>query len=82
MSCQTTIDGGPAQSASVMCLNASDMEFVNFLPTKVAATWEAVYLQPNPPLRQPAYVTRFSVGLASLYVEANLYRAASKLAPL
>jgi len=81
MSCQATINGVPGQSASVMCLNISDLEFVNFLPTQVAATWEAVYLEPNPRPRQPAYVTGFSVGLARLYVEASLYRAASKSAP-
>ena len=81
MSCQATINGVSGQSASVMCLNVSDLEFISFLPTQVAATWEAVYLQPNPAPRRPAYVTGFSVGLAHLYVEANLYRAASKSSP-
>jgi len=81
MNCQTTISGAPEQSASIMCLNISDLKFVNFLPTQVAATWEAIYLEPNPPPRPPAYVTGFGVGLARLYVESNLYRAASELAP-
>jgi len=78
MSCQTTLDGS-GQSVPVLCSNESDLVFVNFVPTQINVTWEAMYLDPNPIPRRPAYVTGFDVGLTSLYAEASLYRASSKL---
>lgn len=76
-SCQSTVSGS-GQSASVLCFNHSNLVFVNFVPTQINVTWEALYLDPNPVPRQPAYVRGFDVGLVSLYTEASLYRAASK----
>lgn len=76
MNCQTAVDGS-SRSASAPCLNESNLVFVNFVPTQINVTWEAVYLDPNPIPRRPAYVTGFDVGLSSLYAEASLYRAAS-----
>lgn len=76
-SCQTIVDGS-GQSVSVLCSNESNLVFVNFVPTQINVTWEAMYLDPNPIPRRPAYVTGFDVGLASLYAEASLYRASSK----
>ena len=77
MSCQSVVsDSG--QSVSVLCFNQSNLVFVNFVPTQINVTWEAVYLDPNPVPRPPTYVTGFDVGLAGLYAEASLYRAASK----
>lgn len=78
MTCQTTVDGS-GQSVSALCLNESNPVFVNFVPTQLDVTWEAMYLDPNPLPRRPAYVTGFDVGLANLYAEATLYRAASEL---
>ena len=78
MTCQTTVDGS-GRSVSALCLNESNPVFVNFVPTQLDVTWEAMYLDPNPLPRRPAYVTGFDVGLANLYAEAALYRAASEL---
>lgn len=75
--CQTSVNTF-GQSTSNLCSNESTPVFVNFVPTQLNVTWEAVYLDPNPIPRQPAYVTGFDVGVARLYVEASLYRAASK----
>lgn len=78
MNCQTTVDGS-GRSASVLCSNESSLMFINFVPTQINVTWEAMYLDPNPVPRRPAYVTGFDVGLASLYAEGSLYRASSEL---
>ena len=77
MSCQSAI-GASGQSVSVLCFNDSNVVFVNFVPTQINITWEALYLDPNPVPRLPAYVRGFDVGLVGLYAEASLYRAASK----
>lgn len=78
ITCQTTV-GGSGRSVSALCLNESNLVFVNFVPAQLDITWEAMYLDPNPTPRRPAYVTGFDVGLARLYAEATLYRAASEL---
>ena len=76
-SCRSTISSS-GQSASVLCFNHSNLVFVNFVPTQINVTWEALYLDPNPVPRRPAYVRGFDIGLVGLYTEASLYRAASK----
>ena len=76
-SCQSTVSGS-GQSAAALCSNHSNLVFVNFIPTQINVTWEALYLGPSPMPRRPAYVRGFSVGLVGLYAEASLYRAASK----
>ena len=77
MSCWSSV-AASGQSASATCSNDSNLVFVNFVPTLINVTWEAMYLDPSPLPRRPAYVMGFDVGLVSLYATASLYRAASE----